>query len=233
MSDTFGPNNDDGNINKPMFGSDPNGIREFGSDPIATFGNNAEPAIERYDDSGTTGGDNSGADGDSSDRFERDDFGNLKYNRDGSPRKKRGRAKGWRANGKSSKARPNVLNVSGFEKLLLSIHGMMAALTKTPELALEDAEAKALAEAAADVAQYYPLDIAPEIIAWINLSMVAIPIYASRVYLIVERQKAEKAARARNITTSTSDAKAPVVGPSSTPNHGPRATSGFPEFKAQ
>jgi len=72
------------------------------------------------------------------------------------------------------------------------MHGMLAAISKTPEMALDNEEAMALAKGIADVAQYYPVNMAPEIYAWINLAMIAVPIYGSRIYLVSQRRREEK-----------------------------------------
>jgi hypothetical protein len=211
----------------------------FGSDPTAIFGDDPQPTVERtggreyYFDGGDDigAGSGSGNVGDA-DRYERDSSGNIRYNKDGSPRKKRGRAKGYKLGSRAKKSDP-VLNISGIEKLLLSIHGMAAAFTKTPELTLETQEATSLAEGIADVAQYYPLDLAPEVLAWCNLFMIAIPIYGSRVYLVVERKKEEKAQKARNVRPTAKNAPVPTPAPQTPPPHGPRAGGGFPEFNPQ
>jgi hypothetical protein len=239
MSDTIGT---DDNARDAL--SNDNG--GLGSDPLATFGDNVEPAATTYgreysfDGSGGSFGDDGerpaisgstvGSGGTDNDGYERNLDGSLRRNRDGSPRRKRGRRKGWRAGDGKNKKSDTLLNVSGIEKVLLSVHGMLSAITKTPELALEDKEAADLALGIAEVAEFYPLDIAPEAYAWVNLFMIAVPIYGSRIFLVAQRRKDEKSARARPVNDASPNVPAPME-PAS-----PRATmngTGFPDFKTQ
>lgn len=60
-----------------------------------------------------------------------------------------------------------------------------------PEIALEKSEAKALAEATAEVAKHYPMAIDPKTIAWVNLATCMGLTYGPRVYMLRKRLDAE------------------------------------------
>lgn len=71
---------------------------------------------------------------------------------------------------------------------------MLAAVAKIPELQCEHVETKALAEAVAEVAKHYPQQVIdPVTLAWFNLTLVAGTFYGSRVIVMRERMKAERA----------------------------------------
>lgn len=108
---------------------------------------------------------------------------------DDKPRK-RGRPAGSGAR----KAAKNPVNVSGIEKLLLSTHGLLAHVAKTPELALDEAEASALAVAIADVSQHYDVlsRVSAEGVAWVNLMQAIGMVYGPRVIAYKMRKTAEK-----------------------------------------
>lgn len=79
--------------------------------------------------------------------------------------------------------------------MLYSTHMILAAALKTPEVALEKDEAKALAEATAEVAKHYPTAISPVTIAWVNLATCVGLTYVPRVYMISKRNADKKPAR--------------------------------------
>lgn len=71
---------------------------------------------------------------------------------------------------------------SGIETLLLGIHSTLLAVFKAPELDLDRDEAKQLAAAYADVAEYYPvLNFDPKYAALANFAGVVSIVYGSRV----------------------------------------------------
>jgi hypothetical protein len=108
---------------------------------------------------------------------------------------------------------------------------MGAAFLKTPELELEPDEAKQLAAAIAEVQKHYPMTISPEAMAWTNLGMACAMVYGPRLYLVRNRQKEEKAQRARNVspdpTTGTPGSPGPMPD-LGVPDHAPG--SGLPSF---
>jgi len=69
------------------------------------------------------------------------------------------------------------------------MHTMLAAATQTPELHLDEREAKAMTDAVAEVARHYPMTIDPKTLAWANLAGCAAMIYGPRIYLIADRKR--------------------------------------------
>lgn len=86
---------------------------------------------------------------------------------------------------------------------------MLAAMTKTEELALDREEAKELAKAIADVNAYYGKAIDPKIFAWIGLATVAGKVYAPRVVAIKLRWMMESDKRKRPHVVQQMQAPAP------------------------
>jgi len=133
------------------------------------------------------------------------DPGTVRRNKGGRPKgsrntPKRGRPKG--SGGSEEKEIPlhtvtPAINVDGWTKILLSVHEIAAALVKTPELKLSDEEARNLAATSANVAQHYGIAPSEKTQAWIALMMALCVIYYPRFYLIGERRKEEKAAKAQ------------------------------------
>lgn len=111
--------------------------------------------------------------------------------------KRRGRPPGTRNKtgngGASGKAKVSV-TVTGIEKTLLSLHMIAATITATPELTLEDAEAKAIAEAINNVSDHYAIpgiDEGPASIVMLVGTLLAI--YGKRYMLL--RAKKNKPAK--------------------------------------
>lgn len=138
---------------------------------------------------GTGDGGTAGGDGDDFDPAIHE--GRDKRNADGSYRRKRGRKAGAGSAAKSTAP----ISVSGIEAVLVSMHGIMAAAIKVPELALAETEAAALAAAVAEVSRHYPMTIDPKTLAWFNLAGCAATIYGPRIYLAKARISNERAAR--------------------------------------
>lgn len=89
-------------------------------------------------------------------------------------RKKRGRG---RPASKSASLDPD-----GITTLLLSIHLGLASVTGQPAFALEQSEARKLAEAGVEVAKHYDIAVlSPRTMAWINFGLIAAGIYGPRV----------------------------------------------------
>jgi hypothetical protein len=70
---------------------------------------------------------------------------------------------------------------------------MCASFLQVPELALDENEAKLLADAVANVAKHYDFLPDPRTQAWFNLAMIAGPIYGMRFWAI--RNKAQQRAK--------------------------------------
>lgn len=129
------------------------------------------------------------------DNFARDDSGNIIYNKSGSPRKKRGRkpgsfnaSKGNREDLKNSI--DTLANMIGFA------HIGIATISKCPEMALEENEAKAIAGATARVLEVFEIRPDPRIEAIVGFGATIGPIYASRYFMIRNRVKKEREDRA-------------------------------------
>lgn len=114
----------------------------------------------------------------------------------GEPRKRRGRKPGSK---NAAKASASKADLAGLESILFSIHLALSAVAKTPELALDQAEAHELAKAAAAVQSFYSTVIDPKIMAWGQLIIVAGSIYAPRLIAVSVRIKKEKAAKRNNV----------------------------------
>lgn len=66
---------------------------------------------------------------------------------------------------------------------------MAAAFFKTPELMLDQTEARAIGEAVADVGSYYDTKISGEALAWINLATVLGMAYGTRAMVILHKRR--------------------------------------------
>lgn len=106
----------------------------------------------------------------------------------GSGRRRRGRKPG-------TKNRAKAIDLSGLEKLLLSLHAGMAYAFATPELALDESEAHNLGDAMARVFRHYPMldKISEKGLDHANLVAQLSMIYGSRFVAINLRRKTEAA----------------------------------------
>lgn len=112
-------------------------------------------------------------------------------NPDGEPiKRRRGRPPGsGRKAGTPGKAKTSQVDISGLEKILLSMHTMIAAAVKAPELAIKEDEAKILASAVSEVSKYYDIGISEKAQAWTNLTMVCGAIYGPKIFMMVNKPK--------------------------------------------
>jgi len=113
-----------------------------------------------------------------------------------------GRKRG-RPAGAGNRAKTAAVDVNGVESILFSIHLALASLTSTPELTLDPAESKALAQAAANVARHYDMPgMSQVMVDWGNLIVVAATCYGSRLMAVrlrhAKEAEARKAARVGN-----------------------------------
>lgn len=72
------------------------------------------------------------------------------------------------------------LNINGVEKILFSIHTVLAAVVDTAEIAIDEKEAKDLAAAIAGVTNEYLIVMSPKTAAWVELGRVCGIIYGPR-----------------------------------------------------
>src|SRR5271166_686667 len=93
------------------------------------------------------------------------------------------------------KRRKTKVNADGLEAILLSVHLTLAGLTKTPELALTEPEAKQLAVCSANVARHYEIPGLSEVaMDWTYLIVAIVLTYQPRMKAIGRRKKDEAAA---------------------------------------
>jgi hypothetical protein len=112
----------------------------------------------------------------------------VTYNRDGTPRKRRGRKPGTANAAKS--ATKTALSV---EKMLFSLHSMGSVFLKIPELEIDHSEAKQLAVAIADVTALYDVAFVNEkAVAWFDLLVALGAVYGTRMVVVTRRVKQEK-----------------------------------------
>lgn len=105
--------------------------------------------------------------------------------------RKGGRPKGAR-NKQSATAGEVPLNINGVEKILFSVHGILAAMTQVPELALDEGESKKLSKSIEGVTNQYKLTLDPKVAAYLDLATTASMIYGPRAFSYYMRKKAEK-----------------------------------------
>lgn len=103
-------------------------------------------------------------------------------------RKRRGRKPGSGAGKKKSLALEETLKTT-----LVVAHFALGAAMKSPEMALNEQEAAALANATAEVLAFYDTTIPAEAMAWVNLAVCAGGIYYGKLGAIVERKRSERA----------------------------------------
>lgn len=107
----------------------------------------------------------------------------------GEPVRRRGRKPG-------TKNKPKVASfqAGNLEKLLLSGHIMLAAVTGASELVIDEQEAKLLADSVAAVNSAYGLDsiISPKVAAVVDLSFACAAVYGPRMVKIAKRAKQTK-----------------------------------------
>lgn len=105
---------------------------------------------------------------------------------------KRGRKPGQK-NGTGKAAQGNsTVSISGLEKSLIGIHTALAALTKSPEFNIDKDEARAIAEASANVARHYNATINPKMADWFALIGCLGAIYGPRFVAMVRNRKGGK-----------------------------------------
>lgn len=77
----------------------------------------------------------------------------------------------------------------------MSLHAAAAGLLKTPELAIDENEAKTFAKALVDLEAAFPTQIDPRMLAVVNFAGVAAMIYGPRIFAIRMRADIERKAR--------------------------------------
>lgn len=156
----------------------PNGLDGGAIDPASAAGIGT--------DGGGIGGDTIG-DGDN---YVRNADGTVKRNRDGSPRRKRGRKAG------NKNPSGNTANLKGSIDALTSMlfvgHTMLAGVTNIRELEIDQEEAKLLANGAVPVLDMFDFAPDPRFVAVFGLLAACGQVYGPRVYLYKMRMQQEK-----------------------------------------
>ena len=120
--------------------------------------------------------------------------------------KRRGRKPGSRsATGKGA-----ALDINGVEHILFSAHTILAAVSKSPEMALDQSEAHQLAEAIANVSRHYDVAATQKTMDWTNLLMCMGLIYGTRIMAI--RNNRARQARERRNTPDQNSVHIPGIG---------------------
>lgn len=194
-------------------------IKEFAgtdNDSIGASGNHdggdnfTDPAS--LSGSGTNG--DSGTDSGTGDDYDRDASGTVRRNKDGSPRRKRGRKAGTvrSPSSHSSNLKGSVDALSG---VLLIIHAGLAGVTNTPELVIDKEEGDKLASATVPVLDLLDFAPDPRFIAVFGLLAAGAQVYGPRIYLIRHRMQQEKddaMKRAKTASSPASPNNAPDIG---------------------
>lgn len=92
----------------------------------------------------------------------------------------------------SAVGKETPLSVDGVSAILVSVHTILAAFIKVPELALDPREADEMAKAAANVARHYDVSASVKTLDWVNLATTCATVYGTRIYAARLRMKEEK-----------------------------------------
>lgn len=118
-------------------------------------------------------------------------------------RKRRGRPAGSRNVNRAQTSKEVRSDLTG---LLLSLHLMGAAITKVPELRIDEDEAKILGDAVARVNREFGVELmSPKMSAIVNLAIAAGTVYGPRAVAVHQRLKTEKA-KGKGATDATTAA---------------------------
>lgn len=138
-------------------------------------------------------GSNGGDDG-----YIRDDGGNILYDVRGRPRKRRAK-RGSRA----AKAAGKKVPVDALAQLLMLAHGTIASLTKTPEMEINQNEARMLANPLSELMVLYDITPPPQMLLAMQMIHGCSYVYGPRILMIRSRLKVEaeerRAHAARNV----------------------------------
>lgn len=100
--------------------------------------------------------------------------------------------------GKKEEGKPKTeakLDLNSLNFTLFFAHELLAKATKTPEIALDELEAKRMAECCMNVMQHYNIKASQKAIDWGNLILTGGIIYAGKFNAIKTRQNAEAKAK--------------------------------------
>ena len=129
------------------------------------------------------------------------------FKEDGTPYKRKPSKGGTR------KATTKKGDIVGFEKTLLSLHGMAAGFFKAQQWRLGEDEAKEISRAIVEVQEQYEVNLDPKTQAWINLLFILAAAYGPRMYVTLEMAKQAKKKepeKPQNKPASAPPAKSPI-----------------------
>lgn len=153
------------------------------------------PSINPADIGGsaTAGSDSGDSGGTGGDDFVRDASGNIRRNKDGSPRRKRGRKAGG-SNGANPRKEKGDLKgaVDTLSRTMMMLHLGLAQASRTPEMALDKEEADLLSNATVNLLSEFDIRPNPKVEATFGLIIAAGSVYGPRFYLINKRRADEK-----------------------------------------
>lgn len=69
---------------------------------------------------------------------------------------------------------------------------LLAKVSKIPELELDEAEAKKLSDATANLAKHYNIAVSQKTLDWTNFVTALSGVYGPRIFVIASRKRAEK-----------------------------------------
>ena len=138
----------------------------------------------------------------------------------GKPRKRAPNGSGRKSGGNTS--RKTASETSGdISRILFSMHMMAASFLKVPELALDDDEAKTLADAVNRVTEQYDIPLMDEKTrAWVNLAMVGTTVYGPRLVAFKMNRKKKPSSVVPIQHSRTANVQIPIVQPMETSSAG-------------
>lgn len=181
---------------------DGNGSSE---EPDAHGGTDIDGGVDSGGRDERSAGSGDGADpgsifGDAPGDYIRDGAGNILYTPTGRARKRRAK----RGSSTAKKAAGKKVPVDAMAQLLMLGHSIAANLTKTPELEVNEKEAKMLADPLCDLFVMYDIVPPPELLLAMRAASAMSYVYGPRVAMITMRHKKEReeraAEKAKNVT---------------------------------
>lgn len=152
------------------------------TDPRQFFGSVEREAIGSAGEGATFGATSDGGE------YQRDESGQIVRNKDGSPRKKRGR----KAGSKRVTKKENEDLVGLLSKTLYAVHLGIAGVSQVPECKITEQEADSLAECFGRLQEAYGVNVDPRTAALVSLGSTMAAIYGPRYVIYQMRTNAPK-----------------------------------------
>lgn len=99
---------------------------------------------------------------------------------------------------------PGKLDLDSLNFTLFYAHSLLAKVSNTPEIALDESEAKTLAASAMNVMQHYNIKASQKAIDWGNFVLTAGILYAGKFHAISVRKESEKKAKKESSNVAVS-----------------------------